>query len=385
MSTLVVCVDRANDIGRTVDVEMPVVGWEAVRALVTDVGLTDPEDSHVNSLLEALRVTRQLRDDDEEAEVAVVSGGGESMVGVDRAVAAQMDHLIETYEPNSTIVVLDSAQDERLIPIIESRVPVDAVDRVVVRQARDLESTYYLLKQFLADEELRQAVLVPIGVALLVFPAILAAQGPAVAIASLTAAIGVFLLYKGYGFDEHAADLPAQVRDALYSGQVSLITYVVAAGLALIGVFFGVLGVSSLSFAELGYLIPAMQFTYDSVTWLAMAALVASAGRLLDEAIREDRIRNSYLNLPFGVIGLGLVIRGFSGYFLEVADLIDPMIVETSGIGPVTIEQFLLAPSHRLAVFVVAGIVVSFVGVQVSTYLDSANLTDVEPAEEPTE
>ena len=376
------CVDRANDIGRTADVETPVVGWEAVRALVTDVGLADPEDSHVNSLLEALRVTRQLRDEDEDAEVAVVSGGGDSVVGVDRAVAAQMDQLIEQYDPDSAVVVLDSAQDERLVPIVESRVPVDAVDRVVVRQARDLESTYYLLKQFLADEELRQAVLVPIGVALLVFPAILAAQGPAVAIASLTAAIGVFLLYKGYGLDEHAADLPAQVRDALYSGQVSLITYVVAAGLALIGVFFGALGVSSLSFAERGYLIPAMRFTHDAVPWLAMAALVASAGRLLDEAIREDRIRNSYLNLPFGVIGLGLVVRGFSGYFLEVAELVDPLVVPTLELGPVTVEQFALAPSHRLALYVVSGIVVSFVGVQVATTVAGGRIEEVEEVEE---
>ena len=381
MTTLVVCVDRTDDLGRVAEVDSPVVGWEAVRSLVTDVGLADPEDSGVNSLLEALRVTRELRDDDEAAEVAVVSGGGDSVVGVDRAVAEQMDQLIEEFDPDSAVVVVDSAQDERLVPIVESRVPVDAVDRVVVRQARDLESTYYLLKQFLADEELRQAVLVPIGVALLVFPAILAAQGPAVAVASLTAALGVFLLYKGFGLDAYAASLPGQVRDALYAGQISLITYVVGAGLALIGVFVGALGLSSLSVAEQGYLIPAMQFTYDSVPWLAMAALAVSTGRLLDEIIREDRMRNSYLNLPFGVVGLGLVARGFSGYFLQVADLIDPIVVPAVEQGVVVVERFTLSPGQRLALFVLAGIVVSLVGVQLASYFGGASFEDAEPTE----
>jgi len=59
-----------------------------------------------------------------------------------------------------------------VLPIVESRIPVDSVDRVVVRQARDIESTYYLLKQFLADEQLRSTILVPFGVALLLVPAL---------------------------------------------------------------------------------------------------------------------------------------------------------------------------------------------------------------------
>jgi len=371
VTTLVVCVDRANDIGRAADVQTPVVGWEAVRSLVTDVGLFDPEDSHVNSLLEALRVARELRDDDEDAEVAVVSGSADSVVGTDRAVAAQMDDLIDQYDPDSAVVVLDSAQDERLVPIVESRVPVDAVDRVVVRQARDLESTYYLLKQFLADEELRQAVLVPVGAALLVFPIIMASQGPAVAVAALTAALGMFLLYKGFGLDDYASDLPAQVREALYSGQVSLITYVVGAGLALIGVFRGSIMVYALPSPE-GFLLPAMQFVHASVPWLAMAALTASAGRLLDEAIREDRIRNSYLNLPFGVVGLGLVVRGFSGYFLERGNLLDPLQVPM-----LTFD----GPGQRLALFVMAGVLVSLLGVQVASYLGGGNIEELEPTD----
>ena len=377
MSTLVVCVDRTNDIGRAAGLETPIVGWEAVRSLVTDVGLADPEDSSVNSLLEALRVTRDLRDSDEEAIVAVISGVGDSIVSADRAVARQMDELIAQYDPSSAVVVIDSAQDERLVPVIESRVPVDAVDRVIVRQARDLESTYYLLKQFLADEELRQTTLVPIGVALLVFPILMTQTSPALAVGTIAAVIGVFLLYKGLGVDEYLAKIPPWLRRSLYSGQVSIVTYVVATGLALIGLFAGAIGVSSLS-GEHGLLLLVMQFAFDSVPWLAMAALAASTGRLIDEAISDEFVPAPYLNIPFGVVAVGVVIRGFSAYFLERGGVLDSLVVPAFSLGVVSVDGFPMSAGQRLALFVVIGVLVSLIGVQVSTYFGNIGPDEIE-------
>ena len=146
MTTLVACIDRAGHLVR--GAQPPVVGREAVESLVVDVGVTDPEDSQVNCLLEGLRVASDLNAGDEEALVAVLSGTDDA-IGADRAIARQVERLIDDYDLTSAVVVVDSAEDERLVPIIESRLAVDAVDRVVVRQARDIESTYYLLKQFL--------------------------------------------------------------------------------------------------------------------------------------------------------------------------------------------------------------------------------------------
>jgi putative membrane protein len=354
VTTLVLCVDRANDVGRATGVTPPVVGWEAVRSLVTEVGLADPEDSSVNSLLEALRVARDLRDEAEDAVVAVVAGGADSVVGADRSVAAQIDDLVAEYDPDSAIVVIDSVQDERLVPVVESRVPVDSVDRVVVRQARDIESTYYLLKQFLGDEELRSTVLVPLGVALLVVPALLFQFSARVAFAGVAALAGAALLYKGLAVDERLSTARERARTALYSGQVSVVTYVVAVGLALVGASLGALDANP--YADAAPLVPATQFLYSAVPWLALAALTASTGRLLDETIDADGVPTPYLNLPFGVIALGLVVRGFAGYFLE-----------REGVLPhLDLAGLTFQPTHRLAGFVVAGIVVSVVGVRVA-------------------
>jgi putative membrane protein len=253
----------------------------------------------------------------------------------------------------------------------------------VVRQARDLESTYYLLKQFLGDEEMRQTVLVPTGIVLLVFPALMMLTGSlAVAAASITTVIGLFLLYKGLGVDDYLATVPAQARDALYSGRVSIVTYVVAAGLGLIGVFAGALELSNQP-PDTAALLSAMTFTYYAIPWLALGALAASAGRLFDELIRREEIRTSFLNLPFGVLAVALVVRGFSAYFMERAARVAALRVPSMEVGAVAVEGFALSPEQRLAAFVVLGVFVSVVGIRVATHFSGVEFEDVDaPAEQ---
>ena len=365
MTTLVICVDRSGAIGRATNVPMPVAGWEAVRSLVIDAGLADPEDASVNCLLEALRIARDLRDDREESVVAVVSAESDTPVGADRSIASQLDDLVDRYDPSAAVIVVDSAEDERVLPIVESRIPVDGVDRVVVRQAHDLESTYYLLKQFLADEQLRSTVLVPIGVALLLLPVLFARFSAGAALAGVAGLLGAALLYKGLGVDRMVAGMPERIREALYAGQVSVVTYVVAGGLSLIGGFFGALAVSGLEGAPL--IVETMEFAYAAVPWLAGAGVTAAVGRLLDELIRDEGIRTPYLNLPFVIVAVGLVVRGFAGYFLA----------QESMHGPVTVAGIPIDPGPRLAAFICAGVVVSLVGVKLASDVGTETLEDV--------
>jgi len=354
VTTLVCCVDRDNAIGSSAGVRPPVDGWEAVRSLVVDVGLAEPESTNVNSLLEALRVTRELRDEGEDAVVAVVSGSSESSITADREIAAQIETLIDRYEPTDCIIVIDSVDDERVIPIIESRLQVAAVDRVIVRQARDIESTYYLLKQFLADEELRTTVLVPLGVGLLLIPMLLLWVSPAAAVAGVAALFGSAILYKGLGLDEVVGSLTESINELLYSGRVAVVTYVAAAGLAIVGLFVGALGVSETAGSDPGP-IAVVAFVHHSIPWLAVGAVTAGIGRLLDELLAADSLETPYLNLPFALLSVGIVVRGFTGYLFELELTIGPVV---------------LSPPQRLVGYIVAGVVVSFLGVRLTTLLE---------------
>ena len=359
MSTLVVCLAGAELRERA-----PVVGREAVEELVTTAGVEDPENSRVNCMLEGLRVARSL---DEETIVAVLADSGG--VGGEPALARQLDEVIATHDPDSAVVVIDDADDERLLPVFESRLPVDAVDRVVVRQARDIESTYYLLKQFLGDEQLRQGVLVPVGLALLALPGLLAVASPPVAVGTVAAVFGLLVLYKGLRIDTLLAEFSADTREALYDGRVSVVTYVVAGGLGLVGGFLGVVGASSLD-GEVGGLLPLVQFLHDAVPWFTGAALVASAGPIVDSVLREDDTGVSYINLPFVALALGLAVRGFTAYTLQVSEVTGGIQVPAIVVGSREMEGFAVTAGTHLAVFLLASIVVSLVGVRVASRLN---------------
>ena len=354
MTTLVCCLDRDSTVTTATGLTPPVVGWEAVRSLVTDVGLTDPEATTVNCLLEALRVTRDLNDGGTDAIVAVVSAAPPGTTAPDRMVADQIDELTAEYDLTATVVVTGTTEDERLLPVIESRLQVDGVDRVVVRQARDIESTYYLLKQFLADEELRTTVLVPLGISLLLVPALLLWFSPAVALAGLAALLGGAVLYKGLGIDEHVGRLPEVSRELLYSGQMSIVTYVTAAGLTVVGLASGAIAITPPP-ESLPPILAAV-FLHTSSPWLTGAAITATTGRLLDRWIADEPLPTAALSLPAGLLAIGIIARGFTGYLLTVE---------------LAAGVVRLTPIQRLAVFVAVGVLVSLLGVRAATALEA--------------
>lgn len=370
MTTLVLCIDRTDEVGQLTGSESPVIGADAIRSLVLELGTADPEVSAVNSLLSTLRIADELEAEGDSALPVVVSGSHDSMVSADRSIASQLDMLSLEHDPTSAVLVLDSAQDERVIPIVESRFRVDSVDRVVVRQARDLESTYYLFKQFMADEELRQTVLVPIGITLLVFPALSLLAGTEIAFATITAVIGLFLLYMGAGFGDHFAHLSGWFRRSLYSGQVSIVTYAVAIGLLIVGLVAGILGTSELGTGESALMV-AMQFIYDSVLWAVAAGIVATTGRLLDLVIQEERVRLTYLNLPFVVLGIGLVLRGFSGYLLAGAGHLGVISTPPIDWWVLRIDPVELGAGELLVSYVMAAILITLAGVRIASYLNA--------------
>lgn len=368
MTTLVLCVDRDGDF----DHETPVVGEAAIVDLITSAGVADPEDSRVNCLLETLRVSRSLQAECTDAVSVVVSGSGDT-VSIDRDIAQQIDTLVGEHDLQSAVVVVDSVADEQAVPIIESRLRVDAVDRVIVQQARDIESTYYLLKRFLVDEELRRTLFIPLGTALLAIPVIVSLTANVTAVmAVMTAGIGAFLLYKGLGIDDAVEQFPRIVRAAFYSGQVSFVTYVVGAGLALIGVFAGAIGVSGMS---LGVLM-AIKFLFASVPWIALAALAASTGRLFDTLLTDDQVPTALYNAPFGIVALGLIIRGFGAFFLENAAVIKPIELPPTSLGPIATDGLVLLTGTRLLAFVITGVLISLLGVVLTSRVRT-------PAEDP--
>jgi len=318
---LVLCVDLDDDLGRKTGRTTPVVGREAVERAAVALATADPEDSDVNVLFEGLHLHDTI--DDEAVAVAAVTGSNGSDVAANRAVGEEVDTVLaglSTGEDVRALVVTDGAQDESVLPVIRSRVPVDGVRRVVVRQAQDLESIYYTMKQVLDDPETRGTVLVPLGILLLIYPLLVVAEAlnlPGASLGVVSGLLGLYLLFRGFGLERALDTAVERARASLFSGRISLVTSVVALALLAIG---GVGGVESLEAfradAALGPLGTAAALAYGAVQWVAAAGVTASLGRVTDEYL-NDSFRWRYLNAPFYVLAIAAVLHGLSAYFLE--------------------------------------------------------------------
>jgi putative membrane protein len=323
---LVLCVDLDDDLGRKTGIETPVVGREAVESAAVALATQDPEDSDVNVLFEGLHIAREVTD--EVVEVAAVTGVQGSDVAANRAVGEELDRVLaglESDEDVRAVVVTDGAQDESVVPVIRSRVPIDGVRRVVVRQAQDLESMYYTIKQVLNDPETRGTILVPLGILLLIYPLTILADllgFPGTVFGITSALLGLYVLARGFGLEESLDNTVDRTREALFTGRVTLITYVVAAALLVVG---GVSGVQMLETVQAdagpGSVLEVLAALVNgAIQWFAAAGVTSSLGRVTDEYLAGE-FRWRYLNAPFYVVAIAAVLHGVSAYFLGLATL----------------------------------------------------------------
>ena len=320
---LVLCVDLDDDLGRKTDFQTPVVGRDNVEAAATALATVDPEDSDVNVMFEGVHLCDRI--DDERVEVAVVTGTESAGVAAARRVGEQVDTVLaglSTDEDVQALVVTDGAQDESVIPVIRSRVPIDGVRRVVVRQAQDLESIYYTMKQVLNDPETRGTILVPLGILLLIYPVAIIADWlelPGAVFGVTSGLLGLYALFRGLGLEETVDRTLEKARRGLYAGRVRLITYVVAMALLVIG---GVTGVDTLATeqegADLGALRVLAALIYGAIPWFAMAGFTSIFGQITDEYL-AGRFKWRYLNAPFYVLSIALVLHAVSAFFLGYA------------------------------------------------------------------
>ncbi len=167
--TLVLSVDRDDDIGWKAKIESPVVGRQECLKAATTLALADPEDSDVNAIFSAVKIYDELVAKGEDAVVAVIAGNHLHMIEGDRKIATTLDDVIKETRPTSCILVSDGAEDEFVVPIIQSRIPVASIRRVIVNQMPNLEGTYYILKKFFDDPKISRVVFVPLGLAMLLY------------------------------------------------------------------------------------------------------------------------------------------------------------------------------------------------------------------------
>jgi len=349
---LVLCIDRDDDLGRKTNAETPVVGETQVREAAVELATADPEDSDVNVLFEGLRIADSV---EEPVEVAAITGQRGEDIEVGRQIRRQLDRVLAGLDEDDAraIVVTDGAQDESVLPVIRSRVTVDGVSRVVVRQAQELESMYYTIKQVLGDPETRGTLLVPLGILLLVYPLALVAtllDLPGTVFGLVSGLLGLYLLGRGFGVHSWLARRADRTRRAVFAGRVTMVTNVVAAALLVVGSVGGLQGVEELQAGvtdDAGVVSVTAAFVSGALWWVAAAGVTASFGRVTDEYLAGE-FRWQYLNAPFYVVAISAVLHGVSTFLLGNASLEYVAVMLTAGtlLGLASTLSFAVAESQ---------------------------------------
>jgi len=323
--TLVLSVDRDDDIGWKAKVESPVIGRAACLKAATTLALADPEDSDVNAIFSAVKIYDELTEKGEETAVAVIAGNHLHMIEGDRRIASSLEQVIKETQATNCILVTDGAEDEYVIPIIQSKIPVSSIRRVIVNQMPNLEGTYYILKKFLDDPKISRMIFIPLGLAMLLYAIAYLLDAPGIATIIVIGVIGSYMLYKGFGFDEIVHSIVDALRTSLSRGRFSFITYTTTILLIIIGFTVGFINVLKFYSTDgsLGLLLYLMTFIYGSIEWFILAGLVTSVGVIIDVYANEREGLGKVIVFPFFVIALGFLLYGASVYIISVSGVPD--------------------------------------------------------------
>ncbi len=149
-SKLVICVDRDNDLYEKAGISGPVIGREANLAAAMKLGVADPAEPDTNAIFKAIAVYDQLSKE-HNVQVATLTGSPRLGYAADDAVSGQLDQIIAQFPCESCIFVSDGASDETTIPIIQSRLKIDSVEVLTMKQAKELEKTYFVILEKLKE------------------------------------------------------------------------------------------------------------------------------------------------------------------------------------------------------------------------------------------
>ncbi len=352
---LVVCIDRDDDLGRKAGVVGPVVGRPAALEAASRLGIVDPEDSDTNAIFAAVGLLDELRGAGEECEVCILTGSPKVGVLSDRRVADQFDHVLADVHATSAYLVSDGAEDEYLFPILASRVKVDGVRRVFVRQNASIESTYYTLVRALKDPKLRAKTVLPFALVLLIL-GMAAAGGVLIwGVIGLAILLGIYLIFWTFDIDEALIDSIRSASTDIRQGSVAFGFGLFAVALVGVGFLEGYNAYYGDGTAALFDRV--VQFLQAGLLWWIFASLVWESGRAIRRMFSRGRFPRSFVVATTSIIGIGLVsygivylVRYIEGYSRSSQlPLLVGLIVSGFGliIGAGVIQQHFRAAARR--------------------------------------
>jgi len=279
---LILCVDRDGDIEVKAGVKTPLLGRTSNLDGAVALALKDPEEPDANAMFEAVRLYDRLQNEkqpQEIFEVATISGSELGGVSADRKLVVELNNLLDTFSANEVILVSDGYSDEAVLPLVESRVPVSSVRRIVIKHSESIEETAAVFTKYIKllvnnPRYARMALGLP-GLLVLIFGVLWAINNFVYPGAiyyygiAFVIVLGGFLLIKGFGVDRSAKDAYKWIKE--YSPPpmpMQISNYTIFAGILCIAVSV-YLGVANVN-------VNVAPFPSGTAAWLAVVPKITT-------------------------------------------------------------------------------------------------------------
>jgi putative membrane protein len=211
--TLILCIDSDNDVGRKAKVETPIVGPDANVQAAMELAIADPEEADANAMFGAVKLYKQLKEDypHELFQVSTITGDSKGGIVADKKMIEELNKVLSDFNATGVILVTDGYADESLVPIIQSRIPINSIHHVVVKHSERLEETWAVmfryLKMLMEEPQYARIGLGVPGIILVILGFLIASGQVENAGMMVTFVLGIVLFMKGFGLDDRIAAL----------------------------------------------------------------------------------------------------------------------------------------------------------------------------------
>ncbi|MCD6478826.1 MAG: DUF373 family protein, partial [Candidatus Diapherotrites archaeon] len=282
--------------------------------------LADPTESDANCIFAAVKMYDELKDKIDGLEVITITGFGKAGFKSDQRLNEQLDMLEKKYSINGFILVTDGAEDDQIVPILQSRARIISKEIVVIKQAQQVESIYYTIKEALEDPYIARIVFAIPGTIVLFYALTLFLNIQSLFIQGVSFIVGLYLVMKGLGIELKLSRVYKSTLDALSPQKASFPFYVGSVFIFIFGIYAFLQNIFFGS-AELTmeHYISALQSTY---LFFALVFISVCFAKALDHVQMKKAylLRKDFL-YAVSVITIWIIIDSATLVFLREADL----------------------------------------------------------------
>jgi len=146
---LVLCIDRDDDIGSKGGIDTPVVGRDPCINAGVRLAIEDPEDPDANAIFAAIKTYEELIAKGYSSQVALVAGKFNRGIEADEKIGIEIQNVLSMYRADGAVLISDGEDDETVVPVIQTIVPVISIQRIIIKHSRSVEYSYAVLGRYL--------------------------------------------------------------------------------------------------------------------------------------------------------------------------------------------------------------------------------------------